>query len=58
VTAFLNNMKSMLSSIEDSHGTKLVFTQRRICIVGLISDIDSVLLLYDQLVMHDVTMLN
>lgn len=53
VTKFLHNMRSMLCSIEDSHGTKLVFTKRRTCIIGLIADIDSVLLQYDQLVVHE-----
>lgn len=52
VVKFLQDMKVMLSSLEDSSGKKVVLTQRRTCIIGLIADIDSVLLLYEQLVLN------
>lgn len=53
VTTFLIETKEMLLSIENSNGVKLVSTKRRTCIIGLIANIDSVLLMYDQLIMRE-----
>lgn len=53
ICKFLTDTKCFLLSLEDSKGVKLILTKRRTCIIGLVGDIDSVLLMYNQLILQE-----